>query len=81
MITSRVILVSVLIYCVCAYPQGAPRNICGRYVPGGHPNAGTPVAQGPRTGPYSVTVIPAGNGLFTGKPYYHINCKLRKWNY
>lgn len=56
-----------LVGSVSAYPHGAPRNICGRYVPGGHPNRGTPVANGPRTGPYSVTVTPVGNGLFTGK--------------
>lgn len=75
--TLRCLIVSVLICCITAYPNGAPRNICGRYVPGGHPNMGTPVANGPRTGPYSVTVIPRGNGIFEGKQthiktYYYL---------
>lgn len=56
-----------LLVSISAYPDGAPRNICGRYVPGGHTNYGTPVANGPQTGPYSVTVTPMGNGLYTGK--------------
>ncbi|XP_052820405.1 putative defense protein 3 [Mya arenaria] len=65
MIVTKIILLTTVIGYITAFPSGAPANICGRYVPGGHRNMGTPIANGPRTGPYSVAVTPAGNGVYT----------------
>ncbi|XP_052265777.1 putative defense protein Hdd11-like [Dreissena polymorpha] len=61
----KVLIFAAVVGLIHGYPSGAPNDMCGRYVPG-HPNLGTPVSQGPRTGPYSITVTPSagGNGLY-----------------
>ena len=53
-----------------AYPSGAPSNICGRYVPGGHRNRNTPVSN-PQTGPYALTVQPSTGGTYRGQYYFN----------
>jgi hypothetical protein len=66
MFSFKLITFAAVVGYITAFPSGAPANICGRYVPGGHRNMGTPVANGPTTGPYKLDVTPSGNGLFTG---------------
>lgn len=86
MFSLKLISLAALVGYITAFPSGAPANICGRYVPGGHRNMGTPVANGPTTGPYKLDVTPNGNGLFTGKNVFfvhnifHLHNQIKRFN-